>query len=149
MDTSRKGNPLLALTPPFDFSQISAEGVVPAITALTEAARQAVNEIANQQAALSYESTLGALEAATYQLEKAAMVCEHLEGAANSPELREAWGVAQPMVSAFWSELPLHEGLYQVLSRFSASSAAKELTAQSSRPKERRSSLSLMWSCRG
>jgi oligopeptidase A len=128
MDTSLQGNPLLSLTPPFDFTRINAGSVVPAITALTASAREAVNQIANQQAELSYESTLGTLEAATYPLEKAAMVCEHLEGAANSPELREAWGIAQPMVSAFWSELPLHEGLFQVLSRFSTSSAAKELT---------------------
>ena len=96
-------NPLLSLSLPIDFNAIDAASVLPGITELTKRAKEQLATIANAPPGEeTYESTLGAIEAATGELERAALVCEHLEAAANTPALREAWGEAQPLVSAFW-----------------------------------------------
>ena len=122
-------NPLLTLSLPFDFNAIDAACVVLGITELTKRAKEKLALIANAPSGgETYESTLGAIEVATSELERAALVCEHLEAAANTPAFREAWGEAQPMVSAFWSELPLDPNLYGALVRLSTSTAAATLT---------------------
>ncbi len=132
MATSPQGleaqNPLLPLADPIDFAAITPGHVTPAIDALIAAARAEVASVAGVQK-LSYELTLGALERATRDLERASMVCEHLESAHNTPELRAAWSEAQPKVSAFWSELPLSEGLYRVLKSFAQTDEARSLDA--------------------
>ncbi len=122
-------NPLLTLTLPFDFNTIDASSVVPGITELTTRAKEKLASIANEPPGNeTYDATLGAIEAATSELERAALVCEHLEAAANTPAFREAWSEAQPLVSAFWSELPLNPKLYAALVRLSTSAAAATLT---------------------
>lgn len=122
-------NPLLSLTLPIDFAAIDAASVVPGITELTTRAKEKLAVISSApEGGETYASTLGAIEEATSDLERAALVCEHLEAAANSPAFREAWGEAQPMVSAFWSELPLDAGLYGALRRLSASPVAATLS---------------------
>lgn len=128
MATSPQANPLLALEPPFDFAAIQASHVLPAIRELTEGGSAALDAIAACADPPTYDTTLGALERATFSLEKAALICEHLESSANTPELRAAWSEAQPLVSAFWSKLPLHEGLYRALRTFSTSAAAFALS---------------------
>jgi len=55
------------------------------------------------------------------------VLCEHLESAATSPAFRDAWGKTQPKLSAFWSELPLHAGLYAALRAYAATPAAAGL----------------------
>jgi oligopeptidase A len=128
MATSLPANPLLALEPPFDFAAVQATHVLPAIRELTERGAADLDAIASHEGPPTYDSTLGALERATFALEKAALICEHLESAANTPELRAAWSEAQPLVSAFWSKVPLHEGLYRALRAFSTSAEVASLS---------------------
>ena len=54
-----------------------------------------------------------ALDAATEPLDEAMAVVRHLESVATYPELREAYNAVQPEVSAFYSGIPLHAGLWQ------------------------------------
>ncbi len=131
MATSPLGddNPLVALGDPIPFDRIRPEHVEPATDALLAAARFAVDRIADPSTARTYDATLGALEAATENLERLMVVCEHLESAATSPAFRAAWNEAQPKLSAFWSELPLHAGLYVALKELAESDGAARLTA--------------------
>jgi hypothetical protein len=128
MATSLPANPLLALEPPFDFAAVQAAHVLPAIRELTERGAAALDAIAAHDGPPTYDSTLGALERATFALEKASLICEHLESAATTPELRAAWSEAQPLVSAFWSKVPLHDGLYRALRAFSTSGEVASLS---------------------
>jgi len=52
----------------------------------------------------------------------------HLEAVATCPELRAAYNAVQPGVSAFYSGIPLHEGLWRALRDYSAAGEASRLT---------------------
>jgi len=134
MATSPQVNPLLPLPDPIPFRDIRAEHVKPAVDGVLAAARKAVLEVVATQgalpdSALTYDATLGALERGTEALERVSLVCEHLESAATTPELRAVWNEAQPKISTFWSQLPLDDGLYRVLKRFAPTPAAAALNA--------------------
>jgi oligopeptidase A len=113
---------------PIPFDRIRPEHVEPALSALVAKAREAVAALARDTSAPTYENVLGALERATLRLEAAAGIVEHLESSATSDELRKAWAAAQPVVSEFWSSLPLDAALYARLEALEASPAGKALT---------------------
>lgn len=124
-----EGNPLLALgdlASPIPFDAIRAEHVAPAIDELITRTRAAVDALAATSSS-TYAATLGALEDATHALERASLVCEHIESVATSPEFRAAWNETQPKIAAYWSSLPLHEGLYAVIKAFGETEEAKAL----------------------
>ncbi len=102
---------------------------MPAIDAAVARATDGVERIAALTGPLTYDDVLGALDRATHLLERSFAVVEHLEAVATSPALREAFGVAQDKSSAFWSGLPLHEGLFAVLSRYAETEDARSLPA--------------------
>ena len=49
----------------------------------------------------------------TENLDYALGVVRHLESVATTPELRAAWNVVEPEASAFYSQIPLNEGLWK------------------------------------
>jgi oligopeptidase A len=120
-------NPLLGEATDVAFDRIRPEHVVPAVEELLGRARADVAAIAAQTGPETYDSTLGALDRATLRLEHAFAVVEHLESVATSPGMRAAFGPAQAAVSAFWSGLPLDEGLFAAIERFAASPEARDL----------------------
>ena len=107
-------NPLLALALPPPFDQVRADHVQPAILELIRQAELAIEAIANTQI-FDYDSTFGALERSTEQLEMAMGIVEHLESVATSDALREAYNKILPPVSQFYSNITLHDGLYRAL----------------------------------
>lgn len=135
MDTSEKieANPLLGLdaegaVDAIAFDRIDASHVAPAVEQLLAHARAAVEAIAaNVGEPPTYDSTLGALERATLALERASLVCEHLESAATTPPFRATWNETQPKLAEFWSSVPLHAGLFKAISAFAASDEAAAL----------------------
>src|SRR5258706_8770248 len=106
-------NPLLTVSLDVPFDRIAAEHVEPAITVLIARAEAALDAI--EKAPRTYATTLGALEAATEQLELSMGVVEHLESVATTPALRDAYNAVLPNVSAFWSSIALRDGLYRAL----------------------------------
>ncbi len=52
-------------------------------------------------------------------------VVRHLESVATTPELRAAYNAVQPKVSAFYSSLPLNEGLWKAIKRYAATDEAE------------------------
>jgi len=118
-------NPLLALHLDVPFDRIKAEHVEPAITELIKRSEAALDAI--EQAPRTYDTTLGALESATEQLELSMSVVEHLESVATTPELRDAYNAIMPGVSAFWSSIALRDGLYRALVELSETPEAAAL----------------------
>lgn len=121
-------NPLLGIAPPLPFDRISAADVKPAIAALLQQARARIEEIAAAPGPRTWQNTLGALDTATDPLDLAVAVVRHLEGVVTTPELREAWNEVQPDISAFYSSIPLHAGLWAALNEYAATEEAKSLT---------------------
>ena len=120
-----KANPLLELGVDVPFDQIRAEHVEPAIHELLERAQAGLDAMA--AAPHTYAATLGALERATEGLEVAMGIVEHLENVASTRELRQAHNAVLPRVSAFFSGIPLHSGVWQALTGFAETPEAAGL----------------------
>src|SRR5947207_15591401 len=115
-------NPLLTISFRVPFDQIQAAQVEPAIDELlADSARRLEETIASPE-------PLHALDALTERLEYAMNVVRHLESVATTPELRAAFNAVQPKVSAFYSRLPLDEGLWHAIKRYAATAEAQSLT---------------------
>ena len=120
-------NPLIQLGFEIPFDQIEAAHVEPAVDALLASAQAAVDAIAESDEPRTYANTLGALEEATELLERAMTVVDHLESVATTEGLRADYNATRPMVSAFWSELAMNDGLYQAVRAFAATEEAGSL----------------------
>ena len=114
-------NPLLEIQFRFPFDKIKSTDVEPAIDELlADAARRL------EQAVVSADP-LHALDMMTEKLDFAMGIVRHLESVATTPEWRAAHNAVQPKVSAFYSNIPLHEGLWKAIKTYAATPAAKSL----------------------
>ncbi len=120
-------NPLLEIQFRIPFDQIRPEHVLPAIDALIEEANQRL------EATTHSEKPLEGLDVMTEKLDYGIGVVRHLEAVATSPALREAYNAVQPKVSAFYSGLPLNEGLWKAIQKFAGSGDAKQLDSTHTR----------------
>ncbi len=121
-------NPLLSVSFHVPFDRIRAEHVEPAFKALIDQAQQRINDIVADPSQRTFDNTMLALERATENLDYALSVVRHLESVATTPELRAAWNIAEPEASAFYSQIPLNEGLWKQLQAYAATDEAKALT---------------------
>ncbi len=94
---------------------------------LAEAQRR-IDAIAADVSPRTYENTLGALDAATDEVDYAMAVVRHLESVATTPALRAAHNAVEPKFSEFYSRIPLHEGLWKALQDFAATAQAQSLS---------------------
>jgi oligopeptidase A len=125
---STDSNPLLVPRFRIPFDQIRAEHVEPAVTSLLGDARAQLEAIAAAPGERTYDNTMRALDDMTEPLDYAMGVVRHLESVATYPELRAAFNAAQPEVSAFYSGIPLHAGLWNALRRFAATPEGSNLS---------------------
>src|SRR6202522_2961318 len=121
-------NPLLIPQFRIPFDRIRAEHVEPAATALLADARTRLEAVAGAPGERTFDNTMHALDDLTEPLDYAMGVVRHLESVATYPELRAAFNGVQPQVSAFYSGIPLHEGLWNSLKKFAATPEGGRLT---------------------
>jgi oligopeptidase A len=113
-------NPLLALEFRIPFDRIRAAHVEPAAAELLRQARAHLEAIAGQPGERTFANTMRALDHLTEPLDRAMGVVRHLESVATYPELRAAFNAVQPEVSAFYSGIPLQEGLWKGIKAYAA-----------------------------
>ncbi|HJT86372.1 MAG TPA: hypothetical protein VJ732_00920, partial [Bryobacteraceae bacterium] len=118
MQSSAETNPLLIPQFRIAFDRIHARDVEPAIAVLLARARERLESIAGEAGERDYENTMQALDELTEPLDYAMGVVRHLESVATNPELRAAFNAVQPPVSAFYSGIPLHEGLWRAIKTY-------------------------------
>jgi oligopeptidase A len=121
-------NPLLKLPFQVPFDQIRAEHVEPAVRELLRAAREGIDALAADPQPRTFDNTLNALDEITEPLDEAMAVVRHLESVATYPELRAAYNAVQAEVSAFYSGIPLHAGLWKAIQSYSATDEARTLS---------------------
>jgi oligopeptidase A len=121
-------NPLLCETFIVPFDRIRPEHIEPAVRELVAKSQQSIETLAADASPRTFENTMLALERATSDLDFALAVVRHLEAVATSPEFRAAWSEVEPLASAFYSRIPLHEGLWKQLQSFAATDEARQLT---------------------
>ncbi len=126
-------NPLLAFEYRIPFDQVKPEHVEPAIDQLLADAHRRLDDIIRCPAPRTYANTMQALDDLTIQLDYAMNITRHLEGVATTPELRAAYNAVQPKVAAFYSSLPLNEGLWNAINQYARSEEAKTLSGARAR----------------
>ncbi|HEV2198733.1 MAG TPA: M3 family metallopeptidase [Bryobacteraceae bacterium] len=114
-------NQLLEIQFRVPFDKIQPSDVEPAIDALLADAAKCL------EAAAASADPLHALDVMTEKLDFAMGVVRHLESVATTPELRAAHNAVQPKASAFYSSIPLHEGLWKAIQRYAATAEANAL----------------------
>ena len=128
MPVSSAPNPLCDINFEIPFDCIRAEHVEPAVDALLADAQSRLDAIAHESHPRTFENTMLALDHMTERLDFAMAVVKHLEGVATYPELRTAYNAVQPRASAFYSSIPLNEGLWKAVQQYAATDEAKALT---------------------
>lgn len=114
-------NPLLApVSDLIDYAAVQPGHIVPAIEELLAGARQAVEVAADAGLPPTWEAVVQPLDTASERLWRAWSVAGHLNAVVNSPELREAYNAALPLVTEFSTWVGLHEGLYKQYQRLHA-----------------------------
>ncbi len=122
-----EANPLLTIEFHVPFDRIRATDVEPAAAQLLRDARARLAAIAAGPGERTFDNTMRALDDLTEPLDYAMGVVRHLESVATYPELRAAFNAVQPEVSAFYSGIPLDEGLWNCLKAYSRTAEAAEL----------------------
>jgi oligopeptidase A len=121
-------NPLLSVQFRVPFDQIQAPDVEPAIAVRLRDARERLEALAAAPGARTFENTMRALDLLTEALDYAMGVVRHLESVATYPELRAAFNAVQPEVSAFYTGIPLHQGLWKGIKAYAATDDGGSLT---------------------
>ena len=121
-------NPLLADARPIPFHAIRPEHVQPGIRCALAEAQREVDAVAADGAPPTWRNTVERLDRALELLARRVAPASHLVAVAETPELREAYNEVLPEMSAFWSRVPLNEGLWTRLRAFARTEEARALT---------------------
>ncbi|MDP3606555.1 MAG: oligopeptidase A, partial [Polaromonas sp.] len=105
-------NPLLDFADLPLFDQILPDHVGPAIDVLLGQAEIALERVTAPEFPASWTAIAGVLDIATENLSRAWGAVSHLNGVADTPELRAAYNEALPRVTEFWTRLGADERLY-------------------------------------
>ncbi len=121
-------NPLLRIEFQIPFDQIRAEHVEPAVAELLSDAQSQLDRLTSAAGPRTFSNTMEPLDALTERLDYAVGIARHLEAVATTPALRAAYNAVQPLVSAFYSSLPLNESLWQAVQAYSKTEEARGLS---------------------
>lgn len=105
-------NPLLDFSDLPLFDRIQPEHVAPALDELLARAESALEQVTAADFPASWSGIAGVLDVATENLGRAWGAVSHLNGVADTPELRAAYNAALPRVTEFWTRLGADERLY-------------------------------------
>ncbi len=123
-------NPLLSVQFRVPFDRIRAADVEPAVSELLAGARSRLDTLASAPGERTFENTMRSLDLLTEPLDYAMGVVRHLESVATYPELRAAFNAVQPDVSAFYTGIPLHQGLWMGIKRYAGTVEGASLTGE-------------------
>ncbi|MDQ6699037.1 MAG: M3 family metallopeptidase [Acidobacteriota bacterium] len=121
-------NPLLEIQFRIPFDRVRAEHVEPAIQNLLADARLKLEALADATEPRTFENTMLALERITENLDYAMSVVRHLESVTTYPELRAAFNAVEPEVSAFYTGISLHPGVWKQVQSYAAIAPGENLS---------------------
>ena len=105
-------NPLLDFSDAPLFDRILPEHVSPAVDALLVEAQAALEKVTANDFPASWNGISAVLDVATEKLGRAWGAVSHLNGVADTPELRAAYNAALPVITEFFTRLGADEALY-------------------------------------
>jgi oligopeptidase A len=105
-------NPLLDFTDLPLFDRIQPADVAPALDTLLAGANEALRTVTQPDFPARWEEIARVLETSTERLGRSWGAVSHLNGVADTPQLRAAYNEALPRVTEFWTRLGADERLY-------------------------------------
>ena len=105
MNSNASSNPLLESGGLPRFDAIAPVHVAPAIDVLLKAASDALEKVTQADFPADWATLASTLDVATERLSGAWGAVSHLNGVADTPELRAAYNEALPRVTEFWTRL--------------------------------------------
>ncbi|MES2786021.1 MAG: M3 family metallopeptidase [Pseudomonadota bacterium] len=105
-------NPLLDFTDLPLFDQVQPDHITPAIDSLLADANAALETVTQTEFPSDWNAIAKVLDVSTERLGRAWGVVGHLNGVADTPQLRAAYNEALPKVTEFWTRLGSDERLY-------------------------------------
>ena len=119
-------NPFLQKECPPNWATMKADSALSAVNDAISAARANLDAIKSQKTP-TYENTIRALDRATIDLNRVWTYINHLQSVADTERLRSELNAATPLVSEFYSSIPLDRDLYARVVEFSRTSEAASL----------------------
>jgi len=126
--TAASNNPLLDFSDLPQFAAIRPEHVTPALDVLLAQAATAVEEASAATTPATWDAVIEPVERASEPLSRAWGVIGHLNGVADSPELRQAYGDNLQRVTEFWSTVGQNLALYEKYKAIAQSPAYADLS---------------------
>lgn len=117
-------NPLLSRDFRIPFHRIRAEHVEPAVTSALFEAQAEVDAVKSAETEPTWANTIQRLDTALERLGEVVGPVGHLVSVAESTELRDAYNSVLPMISTFWSSIPLDQGLWARVKAYAATDEA-------------------------
>jgi oligopeptidase A len=114
-------NPLTEIKFNVPFDRVEAAHVEPAVDELLTDANRRV------ETAVADPNPLKAIDVMTERLDYALSVVRHLESVATTPAFRAAFNAVQPKASAFYSSIPLNEGLWKAIQNYAGTEEGRSL----------------------
>ena len=105
-------NPLLDFSDAPQFDRILPEHVSPAMDALLVDAQAALEKVTAADFPARWQAISGVLDVSIEKLGRAWGAVSHLNGVADTPELRAAYNASLPVVTEFFTRLGANEALY-------------------------------------
>jgi oligopeptidase A len=125
-------NPLLDTTTLPRFSEITPEQVVPALTEIIAQHRQHLDALLAGPGELDFDSLVVPLEDMEHELSRVWSPVSHLQGVLGSPEWREAYNAALPLLTEYGTELSQNQRLQQAYALVDESLSADDSPARRS-----------------
>jgi len=119
-------NPLLDFSALPRFSEVLPEHISPAMTQLLAQAEQAMAQVTADTFPADWLFISKVLDTATEQLGRAWGMVGHLQGVADTPELRAAYNAELPRITDFFTRLGANEALYAKYKAIQSSSLNAE-----------------------
>lgn len=120
-------NPLLQEDGLPAFSKIQVAHIEPALDYLLADNRQQIEQLVSQQQRPSWDNLVAPLEQLEDRLSKMWSPVSHLNGVMNSDELRVVYNACLPKLTAYYTELGQHEGLFKAYQALADSDEFKTL----------------------
>lgn len=106
-------NPLIDYNDLPQFSQIQPAHIKPAVEALITSGRQLINTLVSGNTPHTWASLVTPLDEEDDRLEQAFSPVSHLNGVAQTPELREAYNACLPLLSVYGTEVGQNQALFE------------------------------------
>ncbi len=117
-------SPLINITDLPEFSKIKPEHVEPALDKLLSEGRKLTNKLLKDNSSYTWDNLIYPLELMDNQLERMWGPVSHLNGVANTPELRDAYTACLPKLSEYSTEMGQNKTLFLALQQIQDKQAA-------------------------